>query len=171
MAKHKMGIGHHIPPQMSNKEYAKLKKKWEKKLEKSGFVDIEQSDDEGFMYTTFARMHGMTSNSAASSQLRRWSQETQDYYYQASVFLTCFDWSTLTKKNYPEISEALNPADYRNIWELFCEGHSTEMVWEKCQSKKKLGRWGTRNMINVLRKICGFFNRNDPNGALFHSDF
>lgn len=168
--KHNMGIGHHIPLGINKAKYAKLKQKWDKKLAESGFIDIEQGDGEGFVSPVFTQVHGNTSTTAASHMLRKYTPEKAEFYRQCGIFLTCFNWTSMTKKNYPEL-QGLHYKKLKRIWELYADGHSVRIVCEKLPPS-----WGiifrqARTLLDFMRQISATFNRQNPNGGNYHSDF
>lgn len=168
--KHNMGSGHIIPAGMSKDEYVKIKRKWDKKLANDGFVDIEVSDDEGYVSPVFQKQHGWTSNAASTDALRRHSPEKEQFYRLCSIFLQCFNWNLLTKRKYPEFG-GVTPRRLRAIWALYTEGYSTQEVHDKLPPTWKLGRYKVRYIIADLRVVCSTYNRHNPNGGNIDSDF
>lgn len=168
--KHNMGIGHFIPQSISKNKYIKLKQKWDTKLAEIGLQDIEQSDDEGFVSPVFAANHGMSSNMASSHLMRKYSPEKAEFYRLCTIFLTCFDWSLLIQKTYPEL-KGIPSHQLKQLWSLHCDGKTGAEISNLLPPEWGIGRWHVRNLLRALRQISATFNRTDSRGGLYESDF
>ena len=92
---------------MTQKQFKALQQKWYKKLEKSGFEDIEQtSDDRGFLKQNH-NSYFKTRHTPLSFQ------NTQEYFLQCSHFLLEHDFNT---------------EQARAIWKLHSEGYSRREI-------------------------------------------
>jgi hypothetical protein len=167
------------------KEFLKLKKKWDSILAKDGFKDIEHWLPDGNASNLFAR--GRASSEIAFA----FDEERQKYYRLASIFLHDADWSSI-RLNKCSSSMA------RSIWELWCEGLSGHKIADKLgrqamieyrkflimarkarksTRKSPLRRKGALKVRWFERKIAAIeaemlhFHKYDPNGQLFRSDF
>lgn len=114
---------------MSDKAFDKLKKLWYKKLEKSGFKDIEQDEDNLKVWTI----------KLSTSQYKN-GPEKQTYYYMASQFLNTHEF-----KNHID----------RIIWEYHCEGISYRNISKLLRKARvsKLTYNGIYLRIKNLSKI------------------
>ncbi len=167
---HNMGIGHFIPKSMSKADYTALKQKWDEKLEASKFVDIEEGDAEGFVGPVFTKVHGNTSREAASRSMRSYTPEKAEFYRQCSIFLSCFNFKLLTKKAYPRL-QGLPPEKLKEIWRLYSEGYSREEIAAQLPPKWGIIPRQVRTLVDIMRQISATFNRTDPNGGNYDSDF
>ena len=78
-----------------NKELEKLYLEWNKKLEQSGLIDVELSEN--------------MMQQPSFHITKKWNQETEDYYHMASEFLN--------QHNFTSDRD-------RKVWELYCDGKS-----------------------------------------------
>lgn len=109
-------------------KFKALQAEWDKKLEDSGFVDIENRE-----HGSLKSYHSMTFfNSSNRHQVRQ--QNKQEYYRQAGQFL---------------YSHTFETADEYNLWKLHCEGET----FHTYRSPKVRCTRTTYNIISRLAKI------------------
>jgi hypothetical protein len=112
---------------MSDSNYKKLKEVWYKKLEKAGFVDIEEDEFKLKVDSTkFARQESMKSY-----------QTKIDYYYMANHFLNSYKF----KSSFDRI-----------VWEYHVEGIPSRDI-AKILTKLKRKPIGRMTIWRVLKRL------------------
>lgn len=109
-------------------EYERLKKLWYKKLEKSGFVDIEQHETNfrGYRYTGSAK-YGKFS--------KEWQDSKVEYYNMASEFLSNYKFSSPLEQS---------------IWEYHTNGMSLRNIADTLKKAKT----SKKSYDYVWRIVC-----------------
>jgi hypothetical protein len=155
----------------------KLAEKWRKKLEASGFVDIEypEGKNEGLFRDKALRRH------------ERYDEATLTYYRAASAFLWHYDWRTL---QLPNCSWELA----RQIWEIHAGGVPSYDIGSyikkiptedskrfKSKTKKlsdgrirckggKVHKYYYYRICKELEKMCMKWNKTHHEGLFWSSD-
>lgn len=78
-------------------EFLELKKKWDAKLAKSGFTDVEMYDSEG-------RSGNLLKGYSAMDAVRFYDQEAADYFYRA---VQHYNWRVFKRNPYNPIEAAM----------------------------------------------------------------
>lgn len=169
------------------REFEKLKKKWDKKLADSGFRDIEHWNKHGEASSYFKGPGGR-----ASTQICEiYDKERENYFRLASIFLNDVDWTTIRLKR-------CTPQMACRIWDLWCQGQTGVQIADELgkeamrdykkfltrERKAKKGpkkgiikrrdglkrRWFERKIKQIEAEMY-FFHKYDVKGQLYHSDF
>lgn len=126
-------------------EFKKLQDKWYKKLEKSGFEDIEQADGNlkqwhsQYFITRHTTFEGKSSWNKKKKLDATWFTSQEEYYQLAGAFLHDHEFSSKTEKL---------------IWEMHSNGMSQVDIYKALLKKgNKVYRDGIRNVVNTLAKI------------------
>ena len=122
----------------NSKEFKELQKKWDSKLEKSGFEDIEQRQD-GMLKRWSSRIFTAKMNGAYFEDKQEYYKSKQEYFRLAGHFLHEYDFKT-TKE--------------RTIWEMHAEGASMDKITATLKSGHfKANRNVVQRTIERLSKI------------------
>ncbi len=139
-------------PVMGTKAFKKLQKQWYKKLKQvdPDYKDIEAGIEGG-------RLNGQSSTDArAHERYINNSAATQHYFSRWTCYLAHHDNGQLT---YLE----------RTVIELYGNGVGTQDIHK--QVKKYVNKFQLHYLIERLRAHVEYWNRTDPNGMDFVSDF
>lgn len=138
--KYSMGEGYFIPDSMDVREWRKLKKQWDRKLEAIGFIDIEASspDASGFVSPYFSQRHGFTLPRAASSTFIK--QDVADYYSALSTFQHYVPVEVAIYAMEPV--RGMGPKQVQTVLErllpLYLEGYTLKEIWKTELSRTKV---------------------------------
>lgn len=118
---------------MNKQKLKRLTAQWYKKLADSGFVEIEDVNSPNEMLKRWT-------SEISTRHTAQTLQDRQDYYLRASHLLESEHWP--------------NPVD-KQIWALFCEGHSTRTIYEmiNVRRKKRSTRIGSVYINKLIRAI------------------